>query len=129
MGRKYRKAKSSWTHSDHEILGGKGQILRTKAGGDNWQFRMWVEEEQKYIRKSLKTRDLETAITLAEKEVLQTLSDVKTGRKIFGITLDELCSAYLSWRQEDVDLLTHLRTRYLPNLTDQKQEFGWYLRH
>ena len=104
MGRKYRKAVSQWTHSGHEILGGKGQILRTKAGGDNWQFRMWVEEEQKYIRKSLKTRDLETAINLAEKEVLQTLSDVSTGRKIFGITLDELCTTYLTWRQEDVDL-------------------------
>jgi len=104
MGRKYRKAVSQWTHSGHEILGGKGQILRTKAGGDNWQFRMWVEEEQKYIRKSLKTRDLQTALTLAEKEVLQTLSDVTSGRKIFGITLDEVCTAYLAWRQEDVDL-------------------------
>ena len=67
MVNRIRKKTSAWSHSNHDILDGKGQVLRTNASGDVWQFRMWIEEEQKYVRKSLKTRDLETAINKAEK--------------------------------------------------------------
>jgi len=65
---------------------------------------MWIPEEKKYLRKSLKTKDFETAIQRAEELYLQTFSDVKTGRKIFGITLNELTDAYVKWRAEDVVL-------------------------
>ena len=49
-------------------------------------------------------QDLETAIQRGEDLYLQTFSDVKSGRKIFGITLNELADAYIKWRQEDVVL-------------------------
>ena len=63
---------------------------------------MWIEGEQKYVRKSLRTRDLETALNKAEDEVFRIYSDVKSGRKLFGITLQELVDAYVSWREKDV---------------------------
>jgi hypothetical protein len=65
---------------------------------------MWVQHEGKYIRKSLKTRDYETAVKKGEEIVFQTLSDVASGRKIFGITLGELVEIYKKWRKEDVEL-------------------------
>ena len=38
-----------------DILGGKAIILMNDFG--IWQFRMWVGDEKKYVRKSLKTKD------------------------------------------------------------------------
>ena len=86
----------------HEILGGKALIFRVKASGDIWQFRMWIAEEKKYLRKTLQTTDTDTAIKRAETKYLEIYSDVKTGKKIFGITLSELISAYIAWRSKDV---------------------------
>lgn len=103
MGRA-RKKSSSFASEEHDVLNGKGKVLRTRASGNVWQFRMWVEEEGKYIRKSLKTRDFETAQKLAEELVFKTLSDVASGRKIFGITLGALVQEYKQWRQEDVEI-------------------------
>ena len=87
----------------HEILGGKALIFRVKASGDIWQFRMWIAEEKKYLRKTLQTTDTDTAIKRAETKYLEIYSDVKTGKKIFGITLSELIFAYIAWRSKDVD--------------------------
>lgn len=83
-------------------MGGRAKILRTKQSGQFWQLRMWIAAEQKYLRESLKTTDLETAIERGETRYLEIYSDIKTGRKIFGITLGELVVAYLAKRQEDV---------------------------
>ena len=52
----------------------------------------------------MKTKDLETALQRAETLYLETMSDVNTGSKIFGITLKELSDAYLKYREEDVTL-------------------------
>ena len=100
---KIRKNSSPYVTEEHSILGDRAKILRTKQSGDVWQFRMWIEGEQKYVRKSLKTRDFESACDVAEDLVLQTISDVKAGKKLFGITLNELVDVYIDWRTEDVE--------------------------
>jgi hypothetical protein len=38
-----------------DILSGKASIFRVKNSGDVWQFRMWIAEEKKHLRKSLRT--------------------------------------------------------------------------
>lgn len=87
----------------HDVLGGKACVLRTRASGDVWQFRMWVAEEKKYVRQTLKTRDLPTAIKRAEAKYIELYANVQAGKKLFGITLAELVSLYLAWRQADVE--------------------------
>ena len=94
----------SFQHSNHEILGGKAKVFRVPNSGDVYQFQMWIPEEKKHLRKTLRTKDLETAVKRGEELYLQTFSDVKTGRKLFGITLKELSDAYIKWREEDVAL-------------------------
>lgn len=86
----------------YPVLGDRGMILRTKQSGDVWQLRMRIPAEKKYVRESLRTKDLETAVMRAEKRVLEILSDVASGRKIFGITLRELVELYVNDREEDV---------------------------
>jgi hypothetical protein len=60
------QAKNARVTEAHEILGGKAIILRTGTSGDVWQFRMWVSEEHKYVRKTLKTRDYIMTLLLGE---------------------------------------------------------------
>ena len=102
MSRKPRKSKGTWTRQNESILGGKGFIYRVNASGDVWQFRMWIPEEGKHLRKSLRTRDFDAAKERAEKLIFETYSDVATGKKIFGVTLQELVDAFLVWREKDV---------------------------
>jgi len=84
------------------LLGDKGEIYRMPRSGDVFQCRIWLPEERKYLRRSLKTTDRETARQRGEKLILQTLSDAASGRRLFGITLGELVEKYLDWRRGDV---------------------------
>ena len=77
---------------NHEIFGGKAQILRVPQSGEVWQFRMWIAEEKKYLRKSLQTRDFEAATKRAEKLYLETMANVSSGKKLFGLSLQEALS-------------------------------------
>lgn len=97
------RGKSAHTKEQHDILGGKATILRTAASGDVWQFRMWVSKEKKYVRETLKTRDLQTAVERAEERYLCLYSDIASGRKLFGINLVQLIALYLEWRAKDVE--------------------------
>ena len=81
MTRKKRVSKGNWSTDSHSIFGDKGQIFRVAQSGDVWQFRMWIADEGKAVRKSLRTRDFEAAVARAETEVLEILS--KTGSNSF----------------------------------------------
>ena len=63
------------------LLGDRGEIYRMPRSGAVYQCRIWVPDERKYLRKSLKTTDYETAKQRGEKLILQTLSDVHSGKK------------------------------------------------
>jgi integrase len=85
------------------LLGDRGEIYRMSRSGAMYQCRIWVPDERKYLRKSLKTSDYETAKKRGETLILQTLSDVASGRKLFGITLGELVDKFLDYRWKDVE--------------------------
>ena len=53
-----------------EIFDGNVTIYKTTNSGDVYQFQMYVKDEQRYVRKSLKTRDKQVAISLAQKEFI-----------------------------------------------------------
>ena len=103
MVRKPRKSKGTWSTHEHEIFDGAGKVFRTAQSGDNYQFSMWLPSEKKYLRKTLKTRDLETALTRGKELYLQTYADIQTGKKMFGMTLQELVDNFLEYRNKDVE--------------------------
>jgi len=100
------KSDDPWSFDETEILGGKGVIFTTKNSGGNYYLRMKIPSEGKYLKKSLRTRDKVTAISLAEELVVKTMTEVKTGKKVFGITLGELVGKYLNYRRGDIYIPT-----------------------
>lgn len=94
--------KDSWASKHCEIFGGKAEILQTKASGGYWQFRCYITSENKYVRKSLRTKDKETAIERAEKEYFSIHAAVTSGKKLFGMKLTELVDEYIKYREKHV---------------------------
>ena len=52
-----------------QILGGKATIYTNDYGV--WQFRLWLTTDNKYVRKSLRTKVKDYAITEGEKLYIQ----------------------------------------------------------
>ena len=77
-----------------DILGGKAIILMNDFS--IWQFRMWVSDEKKYVRKSLKTKDKSDAIKTAEQMVIEISYRVNNGEKMFGITVAEAVEQFVA---------------------------------
>ena len=86
----------------HEILGGIAHIYQVKKSGEVWQFRMWLSNERKHYRKSLRTRVFRDAMTSAEKLALELRVNIETGKKVFGITVLELFDFYIENREKDI---------------------------
>ena len=86
----------------HEILGGIAHIYQVQQSGDVWQFRMWFNNERKHYRKSLRTKVLSDALIFAENLALELRVDVQVGKKVFGITIQELLDLYIENREKDI---------------------------
>ena len=103
MTRKKRQSKGAVVQEQHEILDGMAYIYRVAQSGDVWQFRMYIRDEKKDYRKSLRTRDKTTALQRGRELGLELQGKMLNGVKLFGYTLQELVDKYIEYRQEEVD--------------------------
>ena len=71
--------------------------------GEYWQFRMWLNDERKYARKSLRTRSKETAIERGKDAYLEIYANLKAGKTYFSITTKEGVEKYLKNREKDLE--------------------------
>lgn len=85
-----------------ERFDGQLRIYRTTHSGDVYQMSMYVKDEKRYVRKSLRTRDKEIAIKRAEEEFIRYRSKIMNGEKIFSLTADELRNKYLNYIEQQV---------------------------
>jgi len=100
MGRTTAKGTSITGH--HAILDGDAHLYQHEISGDIWHFRMWIKDERKHYRKSLKTTNFNVAIGKAKELALELSSNQRVGKQIFGITLDELVELYVEYRSNDI---------------------------
>ena len=85
-----------------DIFDGNVRIFRTTNSGDVYQMSMYVKDEKRYIRKSLRTRDKEIAIASAQKEFIFYQAKIMNGEKLFSITANELRNKYLEYIEKQV---------------------------
>ena len=105
--------KTKWQDDVTEVLSGKAVIFKTPNSGGRYYVRMWLPAEKKYLRKSLKTKSKAEAISKAEQEVINTLSMVNSGYRIFSVTFDEMVTQYLANQRRRVVKLHLKLTHYL----------------
>jgi len=63
--------------------------------GEYWQFRIWLADEDKYFRQSLRTKDKAKAITDAE-EMYEDIKYMKRkAKKIYSISIKQAVAMYI----------------------------------
>lgn len=70
--------------------------------GDYWHFRLWLENERKYARFSLKTRNKDTAIDKAKKHYHELKAMQHSGKTYFSKTVKDGVLEYLAQRELDL---------------------------
>ena len=73
----------------HDILGGIAHIYQVKQSGDVWQMRCWIHAEKKYIKKSLRTKDLDSAKTKGRELYYTMMVKVSAGQKNYSPLLQK----------------------------------------
>ena len=80
--------------------------------GAYWHFRMWLNNERKYARKSLRTRSKTTAIEKGKEAYLEIFANRKMGKTYFSLTTKEGVNQYLEHRKKDVESGLIVKGRY-----------------
>ena len=98
--------------------------------GEYWQFRMWLPKENKYARKSLRTRSEATAIEKGKAAYLEIYANLQQGKSYFSITTKEGVEKYLSFRmeaiqQQMVEAKKNERANALKEVKRLCKEFGF----
>lgn len=97
---KRKNSSQSFLTDKHPIYGGKAEVVRTQQSGGFWHFRMWISDERKYVRRTLKTTHLDTAIQRAEAEFFAIKANLNAGKRIFSPTVHQTAEDYLKYRWE-----------------------------
>ena len=70
--------------------------------GETWYYRCWLKSENKYARKSLRTKSREMAIERGKSAHRRLLTDVEDGRLFFAIDIKEAINKYLDDKRDEV---------------------------
>ena len=96
-----------------KVMGDRAEIFQTPRS-NIWQFRSWISDERKYYSKTLKTKDKQIALKLAEEEVLKLNTSQQLNHSVFGITIKQLCNDWLKeeekrveWKRIKTDTIPH----------------------
>ena len=112
-----------------EICDGEAKVFRTLPSGDVWQFEMNIKHERyevggrtKWLRKSLRTRDLEEARRKGRELWMETIGKLQSSQPVFSPTTSELVNIYLTIKKGEVGINKGYQ-RYQTIRT----QLGWYL--
>ena len=75
--------KTEFYTEEVEILDGAVKLMRTKQSNKIWQMRVWVSDEKRHFRKSMRTRDLDLAKEKARKTYYQMMGQRKLEIRYF----------------------------------------------
>ena len=87
---------------------------------------MWLPKENKYARKSLRTRSESTAVERGKAAYLEIYGNLQQGKSYFSITTKEGVEKYLSFRKRDVEL-GHIVSGRLATIATHLQHFLSYI--
>jgi len=89
----------SYHTTKHSIGVGNLSFIYKTSHSDFWYFRYWVNEEKKYVRVSLRTKDFTEAKLRGEKKYLELIGKIHSGEKVFSITAEEQVRRFLSYQE------------------------------
>jgi len=120
-----RVAGSGNTLTFHQsIFDGEAHIFKIKQSGDVYQFRMFIKDENKHYRKSLRTDDYDIAVEKAKKLTKDLMAHGMSDKRVFSIRVEELIEQYLDYRKNDIDKETGITRKRWMTLSSQLKYFS-----
>ena len=112
-----------------EICDGEAKVFRTLPSGDVWQFEMNIKHERyevggrtKWLRKSLRTRNLDDAKRKGRELWLETVGKIQSSQPIFAPTTAELVNRFLEVKKAEVGI-----NKTMGRYSTIRTQLGWYL--
>ncbi len=93
--RKPCKTKGNKILEERELYEGDVRIFRVAQSGKVWQVYIWITEEQKAIKKSLRTKNTELAIERAKEVYLDYQIKIRNNEPVFDRKAKELTDAFI----------------------------------
>lgn len=93
--KRIRKSKGNKILEEHVMFEGDVRIFRVAQSGKVWQIYIWVREERKAIKKSLRTRDTDLARERAREIYLDYIAKARNNQPIFDRKAKELTDAFI----------------------------------
>jgi len=100
--KRIRKFQSRKRTATHELYDGEVTLFRTPVSGNVWQFQMWIREQQKYLRRSTRCKDLNQAIIVGRDLYLDTHSKLRSNKSVFPKTIGEVCDLFLLQKEKEI---------------------------
>ena len=117
-----RRKNINSTYAHYDILDGVASIYK-RDDTKYWQFRMWINNDRKYLKKSLRTTDFNIAMSIARERAMELITNIRTGKQIYSITTQELVDLYLDYRKKDIDDKTGITKERITAIKSQLRHF------
>ena len=102
---------NNWMANVHQLFDGDCKIFTSNKSGGVHQLHVWVKDEGKMYRKSLRTKHLETALEKGKEEYRNITARVNQGKKIFSDDVTTVAKRFLGWKNADVKSGTIVKGR------------------
>ncbi|MBT6421007.1 MAG: tyrosine-type recombinase/integrase [Gammaproteobacteria bacterium] len=102
--KRIRKNKPKIRTAEHPLYDGEAILFRTPPSGNVWQFQMWIKEEQEYLRRSTRSKDLNEAIRVGRDLYLDTHSKLRSSEAVFPKSMREIADKFLEQKQTEVGI-------------------------
>ena len=116
---------NNWMANVHELFGGDCKIFTSNKSGGVYQLHVWVKDEGKMYRKSLRTKHLETALEKGKEEYINITARVNQGKKIFSDDVTTVAKRFLDWKNADVKSGTIVKGRLTTITTHVKHMLSY----
>ena len=105
------------------LFDGEAHLYKLTQSGEVYQFRMFIKDENKHYRKSLKTKDYDIALSTAKKLTKDLMAYGLSDKKVFSITVKELIEQYVAYRENDIDDETGISLKRWQTIKSQLKYF------
>jgi len=105
------------------LYDGESHIYKVKKSGDVFQFRMWVAAEDKHYRKSLRTKDYDTAVEKGKSLTKEIMASGISDKLVFSISVKQLIEQYVAYRENDIDMITGITLKRWQTIKSQLKHF------
>ena len=129
MNESIRKQRGSFGSGKHitfhqSLFDGEAHLYKITQSGEVYQFRMFIKDENKHYRRSLKTKDYDIALSTAKKLTKELMAHGISDKKVFSISVKQLIEQYIDYREHDINDETGISLKRWKSIKSQLKHFA-----